>query len=443
MGLLSLKDYDVNPEYLPKGVLRQAFVWLFLLIGILLMCLFWFPLQERVLGKVEIYHKGAPIQMKAKTNGQLNLFITDESVISKNQILGWYDWNVSPEEVSALESLSIYNYDKRKGSDELLELLAPLKNKGISQLQGEISAIYSTYDLYNNTVQQSTFDSYVSSQEKRIGNIEQNKSLNRSVLDRKLNQTSLIRDHIKSDSTLLEQGILSLRDFQIRRQKYLDDLIKIEEESLSLGAADETILSIQSSIELGKYNLALVSIEQYKNLITAIENFKKTYFNIKEEKAILAPISGKVSFADILNFSETVAPGDIMLTIEPSSSESKSIARIITGPRSSGRIREGNRVMIKLDAYPIEQFGVVYGTISSKKDIPEGDRYIYNLALEDGLKTTYDDYIPLQPQLTGEGTILINRTNIFEIIKNEILARRESYFALENDPVTKPEAILK
>jgi len=397
-----------------------------MLTTVLLLLFFRFPIQETLSGKVEIYNSGAPVAIKAKVNGQLNLHVSDEDDIEKGELLGYYNWDITPEVGALLEHLAQVNLNlsDQKNKQSLTEILEELKSSNVPYLQGEISSVLAAYNLFAMSEERESFRSYVNSEKSRIANLENNQSQSRQVLNTRERQLSLLREHIQADKELLDKGILSPREYELKKRSYDQEIIDIKEKALSITAINNDIKGIEASIELGRHNLALNEIANYKSLLLAIDAYKKAYYVLKEEKEIISPISGKGHFADLLKFTNTPQIGEEIITIMPESKSTPSFTRIILDANSVGRVKKGNQVIISLDAYPIEQYGVVNATVDEIEELAQLDSYVYSLVLDHGLTTSYNRRLTPLVQLTGQGNILIGRTNIFQIIKNEILATR-------------------
>tara|TARA_B100000497_G_C7665585_1_gene401265 strand:+ start:247 stop:1578 length:1332 start_codon:yes stop_codon:yes gene_type:complete len=426
MSFLNPKEYDVNPEQLPSGLVLGNIIWIAILAVILITLLFKFPIQETLEGKVQIFHNGVPLSINAKTNGHLNLYITDQEKIVEDEVIGFYNWKVTQDQIATLEKLAKFDYnnDDPYSSLNLRTLISSVDRQTIPFIQGEISAISTALKIYERAKEQDGFSKFESSQNQRISSIEKNQSINQAVIKSREEQLSVLFDHIASDKELYEKGIMSQRDFELKKRAYEKEAIEIQAGSLSIGEMQENIQDIKSSIELGKYNLLLVELENYKKLHTSLEEYRKAFYVIKEDKEIVAPISGTVFISDILRFTQVVQSGDEILTIKPQNQGQKSLARIVTGPESMGRVNIGDKVMISLDAFPPEQYGVLYASVKATRDIPQNDGYIFDLNLTNDLLTSHKKQLKPLSELTGMGSILINRTNIFQIVKDQILATK-------------------
>ena len=105
------------------------------------------------------------------------------------------------------------------------------------------------------------------------------------------------------------------------------------------------------------------------------------------------------------------------------------MVRIKTGSRGIGRVKKGDRVMIFLDQYPIHKYGVIYANIRTRRLLPDENKYIFELSLQSGLTTSYNITLEPQLQLKGQGHILLNRSNIFQLIVEEFKAKKEVVMA--------------
>ena len=71
MSFLHPKEYYVNPEKLPNGLVQKNIFWIIALSALLILLLFKFPIQESLSGEVQIFHDGVPLSVDAKMNGEL------------------------------------------------------------------------------------------------------------------------------------------------------------------------------------------------------------------------------------------------------------------------------------------------------------------------------------------------------------------------------------
>nr|WKN34021.1 HlyD family efflux transporter periplasmic adaptor subunit [Tunicatimonas sp. TK19036] len=89
---------------------------------------------------------------------------------------------------------------------------------------------------------------------------------------------------------------------------------------------------------------------------------------------------------------------------------------------SIGKVEEGQRVLIKLDAYPVEDFGMLEGVITALGETPLNDKYQAEVRLSRGLVTTEGKKIPQQYVLTGKTEVILRDKSIFSRVFSGIFS---------------------
>jgi hypothetical protein len=80
------------------------------------------------------------------------------------------------------------------------------------------------------------------------------------------------------------------------------------------------------------------------------------------------------------------------------------------------KIKAGQKVLIRLKAYPYEEFGVLEGRIAAQAGILTGDTYKVGVQLDKPFFTSRGKEIPLQPRLSGRAEILTEKQSVLQRI---------------------------
>lgn len=92
------------------------------------------------------------------------------------------------------------------------------------------------------------------------------------------------------------------------------------------------------------------------------------------------------------------------------------VARVpVSGAR---KVRPGQRVLIRLQEYPYEEFGTLRGHVEKIADFALDSVYIVQIILDKGLQTTRNQVIEKRPVLTGTADIVTSEKNIIHRIFN-------------------------
>jgi hypothetical protein len=78
----------------------------------------------------------------------------------------------------------------------------------------------------------------------------------------------------------------------------------------------------------------------------------------------------------------------------------------------AGKVKKGQRVLVKLDAYPHDEFGFLEGEISEFVPVAIDNYYRANVKLTNGLVTNVGKTLPIQPLLQGSAEIMLDNKRL-------------------------------
>ena len=82
---------------------------------------------------------------------------------------------------------------------------------------------------------------------------------------------------------------------------------------------------------------------------------------------------------------------------------------------TSGKVIPGEKVLIKLDNYRYQEYGIVEGKVQNISLAPdEKGNYYVNVILPKGLKTSYNKKLPLDKELKGNAEIVTEDLRLIE-----------------------------
>jgi HlyD family secretion protein len=99
---------------------------------------------------------------------------------------------------------------------------------------------------------------------------------------------------------------------------------------------------------------------------------------------------------------------------------SEIIAQLEAPMAQSGKIEIGQTVNIKLDNYPVAEYGAVEGRIESISMIPVRNVYSIKVSLPKGLTTSYKRELTFRQEIQGTAEIITNDMRLIERILNQV-----------------------
>jgi hypothetical protein len=225
-------------------------------------------------------------------------------------------------------------------------------------------------------------------------------------------ELALAKERFKTDSVLYVQQVTAAMDFnqakttllqQVRASKNAEMALLNNELQLNQLAKQINDLELQKAEQ--EQRLTLAAENARKELLAHILKWKQTYLFTATE-------TGKVAWLGIMENDKFIEAGKPVATIIHKAGSLT--ARADLPIRGSGKVKAGQRVNIKLENYPFEQFGTISGTITSISQIPAEDKYNVTVELTEGLKTNLSQTLPFKQQLAGTTEIITEDLRLLE-----------------------------
>ncbi|MCL1677132.1 HlyD family secretion protein, partial [Elizabethkingia meningoseptica] len=91
------------------------------------------------------------------------------------------------------------------------------------------------------------------------------------------------------------------------------------------------------------------------------------------------------------------------------------IGRLTVPSTNSGKIMEGQKVLIKLDNYPFQEFGIVEGRVRNMSSVPDKDgNYYVDVNIPKGLTTSFNKKLIFNKELKGNAEIVTKDLRLIE-----------------------------
>jgi HlyD family secretion protein len=175
---------------------------------------------------------------------------------------------------------------------------------------------------------------------------------------------------------------------------------------IQIGDLETTLLDL----ELQQTERESVLQQNYRTgaeqLMNAIHGWELNY-------CLTAPIDGKVTFTKYWSENQYVQAGETVCTVVPSEKESL-IGKALLPIQRSGKVQEGQRVIIRFANFPDQEFGVVNGTVKSISLVPTENNYQVEIALPEGLMTNYRKTLPVSYEMKASADIVTEDLRLIE-----------------------------
>lgn len=406
------------PSWLVRFGTITAFVTIGVLIGVGLLVRY----PDTIVAEIKVSSTDPPKKLIAEEGNYItHILINNEDTVQAGQTLLVFEPKANFEDILTLEN---YLLAVERLNDSFLLAFNPPGDL----LLGEIQE-----DLYEFLEKQ---EGLRISQTKRLEN------LSIRQLERQLSKAkTTIRRRKRDKADIQRQLNLAYQQFDREQNLLKENLIEpdrlrhTQEEILSyersIQGFESTIKNKQFEIEMiqgeingaennsgrSTSNASLELKDSFINLQYKLENWKKRYL-------VVSPINGIVLFTNE-NIGEKQyvrAEAELIKVVPVNLKEIKGKIDLKLG--GSGKVAEGQRVVVKFKSYPFPEFGAVIGIVSRKGKVPIDGKIPIEVTFPEGLKTTTGRIIETGREMPGEAEIIMNKkrfvTRIFENFREAI-----------------------
>lgn len=239
-----------------------------------------------------------------------------------------------------------------------------------------------------------------------------------STLKQQLNlenvKFDLSKKNFQRSETLFDQGVISKMELENEKIKYLQAEQNLKNLNISLSQMEEGINNLNKTksgvainTEKDKINYNSQSLQLFEQLRKSLKQWEQTYL-------LVSSINGVVSYQQFWGENQFIKSGDIVLSILPKDKEAL-VGRMYVPSVNSGKVIPGEKVLIKLDNYRFQEYGIVEGKVQNISLSPnEKGNYYVDVILPKGLKTSYNKQLPFDKELKGSAEIVTEDLRLIE-----------------------------
>ncbi len=408
----------------PRWVIRWGITVIFLVIAGIFVGSYFFKYPEVIAAPIVVTTENLPAQIMAKTTGRIDtLLVQEKQLVAKNELLAVIENPANVADVlyliHSLDSMRIAFSDENNATYS-----RPLsENLQLGDLQG-------TYNAFLKSYEDCRFFVETDYHRKKIKVLEKQMAVQQKVLSQSEYQLSLMKQQVDGakklfgvDSTLFAQNAIPMVEYEKARntrlqnyQSYETAKSGYENQKLSILLSEQAIFDLQQERidQLAKLRLATTSA--YDQLVAQLKSWEQTYL-------IRSPIAGTTTFTKYWQRNQNITAGETLLTVVPNDS-THIVGKIYLPPQGAGKVKVGQTVNVKLDAYPYLEYGLIKVDVKNIALVPIQQNNVRNYVLEvdfqNRLITNYGKQLDFSQEMQGTAEIVTNDLRLLDRFLNPI-----------------------
>ncbi len=408
---LRSQEIDAILGRTPNRLVRNGIMVIFGAMLLILGGTVFFSYPDVIHCRVMITSSNPPVHLIAQTSGRIHqLLVTDHQKVAANQLLAVLENPADTKDMLMLEAM--VDSIKKNGFD-----MSGIHFAHLNLKLGDVTPYYLEFRKTLNDYQAFETLRY---HFRKIEAIEQQMELIMKYRQRLIEQLNILEEDMaielrnyQRDSVLTNIRAITPAEIDQSRSRLLQKKhsltgakITLENVQMQLNQQQITCLDLQTEYHQQKRQFT----DQISNNLDVLYNqlalWKKNY-------TFRSPGEGIVSFANVWATHQSVIAGEPVISILPLHEE-KIIGKMEIPVAGSGKIKQGQQVIIKLDNYPYMEFGITKGVVTSISLIPVKDMYTAEIELPGGLYSNYGISIPFNQEMGGTADIIIEDMSLFE-----------------------------
>ncbi|MBP7273186.1 MAG: HlyD family efflux transporter periplasmic adaptor subunit [Saprospiraceae bacterium] len=408
----------------PNWIIRWGTTLMFLIL-LLLFALSWIvKYPDVIVAPLTLTTAQPPVKVVARTTGYISqIYVSDSSVVKQNDVLMVIQNTAKWDDVLQLEReiAKLTNFTEKQFLS-----YQPIRTLSLGALQADYTRFLQYFESYvvaKNINYKSNSLHQLNTQTQRLKNAIEN---DRDLIANAEKKVELAQAAFKRQQSLYVERLISLQDLENAKLRVTEaeDFLKSQRQSLinrelEIDRINSEKLDINKN-DTQQLAVNFVQLQQSVNeLNDAINHWKLQYL-------LTAPFNGKITLKKDVKPQFFVNENAVLAEIIPESININSeqiIAKIKLPIAGSGKVKIGQRVLIKLDSYPYQEYGKLETTIASKSELPEDEQF-YNITanLQQKLITNFGKKIDFQQKMSGTAEIITEERRLIERIFNKFIS---------------------
>ncbi|GEM63908.1 hemolysin [Sphingobacterium faecium NBRC 15299] len=379
----------------------------------------WFiKYPETVTTRSKLTGTNAPKPLIAKQNLRLaHLFISDNQQVKQGDIIAVLESTADYNEILRLEQLLKNIEDNiQKGSLNNIKSDMQQSFQHLGELQGDYQSFVQAYIPFRDYV----LGDYVSKRKqllnKDLSIVNQSKSVLNDQKSLQKKDMDLTQTTVDKNKLLLDEKLISEEEYRNLNSQYINK--QMNEPQLRSGFIGNEAQVNAINKELTELDNK-ISIEQ-SLFEQAVLHFKSKIDLWKQNFLLVANCTGKLVFSSFLQVNQNLESGKVIANIIPPKSDM--YLETLIPQNNFGKVELGQKVILKFEAYPWQQFGTVTGKIDYISPVPtDSGFYLAKVILPNNLETNYKKNIPFVEGLIAHSEIITKDLRLAESLYYDLI----------------------
>ena len=400
----------------PAWIIRWGItVIIAILLGIILACCI-IKYPQTVKAVVILSSENPSSDLMARSAGILDsVYVSNGESVEKGQLLALIANAASVEDI--LKTEDILQHYSQDDPEKYAEMVVGAPEKQLGEVQSswlELKSACKNYVDYIRIDQIGKKKRLLASQVSQAKDYYKQLERQRKYLEEELRYEQL---DLSRDSLLLHKKAIAEVEYENTQKAVISKKNSLVSFDATMSSA--LLSRLQTEQEILELDIRRASeVAEFERHISQATSAMQSQIAIwKEQYAIVSPCDGQVSLQNVWNKGQHVNTGELIASVNPFEGTSV-IGRVKVPSTGFGKVATGQEVIIKLNGFPYLEYGILRGVVVSISSVPEktqeGLFYTIDVALPNGLMSSYHKPLPFVQDMDGIAEIVTEDMRLVE-----------------------------
>lgn len=395
----------------PHWMIRWGNTIIFIILFMVLLMSYVIKYPEFVPASIVVTSQNPPEKLEARTNSKIEkILVKDHQTVNKNQVMMVLQSAADSKDILALKEIM----DSMSSSQVPFFPIQKVSTFKLGELQGEYNSFAKALQdeqlftrLKPYAPEAIAANQSIGEYRARIATLQQQRSLELTKFD-------LTKKNYQRSQELFNQGVIAAMELENEKIKFLQAEQNLKNINITLSQMQEAISNLHKTKSGTTINIEKDKITYSSQTLQLFEQLRKSLRQWEQNYLIVSSTDGIVSFQQFWGENQFVKPGDIVMSVLPKDKESL-VGRMLIPSTNSGKVKPNQKVLIKLDNYRYQEYGIVEGKVQNISLTPDDKgNYYVDVLLPKGLKTSFNKELPFDKELKGTAEIVTEDLRLIE-----------------------------
>jgi len=405
---------------LPKGLLVSSFLAIFFVLALLPFIAWLLEYKDTISAPLTITTKITPVDVYAKTTGELVLLVDNETVVEEGRPLAMIKNTAIYEDVKVLKT-KLYQTDKT--DLDIAKDLCTTNKLAVGELKPALVGVIKAVEAHQTFLRTDQHQQLIQSRLAQIKYYQNRQSILTEKADYLAANKAIAAKIAAANKAMLAEEVIEGRLVDEDNKKQIATSIAHLNNKTDLNGLSIEIETLNQENIAIKSQFANQELTYLHAISDALQLLDKDVSAWELAYLLKANISGVCIYKDYLNDYRFVQEKEKIFSLIPQET-SQYFALLQLPMKGAGKVKKTQEVYVKLNNYPFMEFGVLKGEVTDISSLPFDNHYNVHVNFPNGFVSTYGDTLPTQPLMHGIGEVIVERKSLYNRIADQVKSVR-------------------